>query len=367
MADYRALVVTTGGLAQIPTADSLLVGAGIKTASGDLTVTPAGTNVTLATNKTINMVAGTGAADFSNGSGLFKTTTGAATIGPGAVTVSGVTTFTGAGTALTVNNDALVTGDILTDGDINRNTSGTLAIGNGANTTTLFLGRATQLTHVQGNFQVDGTETIVGISTFQADATFQGNVTFGNATTDTVTFTSRIATGTDIIPLTNASSDLGTSALRFDVGYFVSLDVTNGLATPTLFNGTAGEAITAGSPVAMQNAAGVPKVYLGVADAGGAPHIGRILGIALAAAAGDGSAVSVVIAGQVDVPDALWDALPAVADVGQYAYLSETDFGFLTMTAPTTIGATRIKVGIISRGGTGAVRVVVQVTEALIL
>ena len=44
---------------------------------------------TFAANKGIAMTSGTGAMDFSLGTGVFKTTTGAVTIGPGLATVSG--------------------------------------------------------------------------------------------------------------------------------------------------------------------------------------------------------------------------------------------------------------------------------------
>lgn len=46
-----------------------------------------------AANKGVTVASGTSAFDFSGGSGAFKTSTGAATIGPGAVTVSGAATF----------------------------------------------------------------------------------------------------------------------------------------------------------------------------------------------------------------------------------------------------------------------------------
>ena len=58
-------------------------------------------------------------------------------------------------------------------------------------------------------------------SKFAADLTIgevltaEGNVVLGNAVTDTLTFTGRIATNTDLIPIANNSSDLGSTALQF--------------------------------------------------------------------------------------------------------------------------------------------------------
>ena len=43
----------------------------------------------------------------------------------------------------------------------------------------------------------------------------EGNVTLGNQTTDTLTFTARVATGTDLLPIANNTSDLGSTALQF--------------------------------------------------------------------------------------------------------------------------------------------------------
>jgi hypothetical protein len=76
------------------------------TTSGDINVSPFGninfnSPVLFAANKGITVTAGTSAFDFSGGSGLFKTSTGAVTIGPGAITISGATTHTANGAAST--------------------------------------------------------------------------------------------------------------------------------------------------------------------------------------------------------------------------------------------------------------------------
>ena len=63
-------------------------------------------------------------------------------------------------------------------------------------------------------------------SKFAADLTIgtnlsvEGNSTLGNAATDTLTFTGRVATGTDLLPIANNSSDLGSSALQFANTHF---------------------------------------------------------------------------------------------------------------------------------------------------
>ena len=92
------------------TAVDLSLGTGtFKTTTGAHTI---GGSVTFAANKGIAYTSGTGAADFSNGSGAFKTTTGAVTIGPGAVGVSGDVTLSTTKT-LAAGANTLVSGDKL--------------------------------------------------------------------------------------------------------------------------------------------------------------------------------------------------------------------------------------------------------------
>ena len=58
-------------------------------------------------------------------------------------------------------------------------------------------------------------------SKFAADLTIgttlsvEGNVTLGNATSDTITFTGGVATSTDLLPIANNSSDIGSTAKQF--------------------------------------------------------------------------------------------------------------------------------------------------------
>lgn len=115
MANFRALTVQAGVTTQIQDANKIIVGAGITTAAGGMAISSAGGTTTMS-----DVVAFAGGAtasgavafDLSGSSGAFKTPTGAVTIGPGAVTVSGATTFTAAGTAVTVNNNMTVTGTL---------------------------------------------------------------------------------------------------------------------------------------------------------------------------------------------------------------------------------------------------------------
>jgi hypothetical protein len=117
MATQAALVLDTGTYRRIPDADSLGVGAGIVSENGaDLLLDAAGSNIDIASGKNLVAVGGASNFDFSGSSGTFDTPSGAVTIGPGAVTLSGATTVTAAGTGLTVDNDMVVSGNLTVSG-----------------------------------------------------------------------------------------------------------------------------------------------------------------------------------------------------------------------------------------------------------
>jgi hypothetical protein len=132
----------------------------------------------------------------------------------------------------------------------------------------------------------------------------------------------------------------------------------SGDATATVINKTAGENIAAGAPVNLYNNGGSPNIQ--ESDANGAGTRPNCVGLAQAAISSAASG-DVVVAGEVDVPDAQWDSVPVVGDVGEPAYVSTT-VGNLTLTAPGA-GATVVRVGYVSVGGTGAVKVSVNVGE----
>ena len=130
MATYKSLVIVAGVTKQIPDADTLNTGSGITSAAA-------------ATNLTI-------------------------TAATGVVAVASAATF---------SSTATVTGQTNTDGGIGRSTSGTLNIGNeantvavnfatGVNTTAVTVSRVGQLTTIAGDLQVNGTQTVVGAAVF---------------------------------------------------------------------------------------------------------------------------------------------------------------------------------------------------------
>ena len=103
--------------------------------------------------------------------------------------------------------------------------------------------------------------------TIGTDLSVEGNSVLGNAVTDTITFTGRIATGTDLIPIANNSSDLGSSALQYAETHFQKqtmvgsgtdssnvLGITASAATNTAVS-MVNNSLTSGSVLAISSSA----------------------------------------------------------------------------------------------------------------
>ena len=126
---------------------------------------------------------------------------------------------------------------------------------------------------------------------------------------------------------------------------------------------TAAVNLTAGQLVAYDNNAGVPGAFL--ADANGAVARQHPTGFANNTVLA-GAPVNVIVAGEQLVPDAYWDVVPAVTDVGANVFMSATA-GNVTMTAPATAGDVNQKVGIVSIGGAGVSAVNVQIGDGVVI
>jgi len=300
MADFKALTQQSGVATNIQDANSLIGGAGIKGVAGaafDVTgavgasfiaTTSAaairsddGTGVRIGSGGTVRVVvtntgaefgagvgittlAGAGAFNFSNATGIFSTSTGAATFN------GSTNTFTNV---------------INADGGVQRSSSGGMSIGTTANTTTITVGRTGQLVQVAGDLQVDGAETIVGLTTFQGNASFEGNTTIGNASTDTLTFTARVATDLHFIKEVNHVIDVDASTTATTVGG--TLTINSGAGTPASGAVAAG----AGGAATLQPGAGgaASTTAGGTAAVGGALTVSGGAGGAAASATNAGA------------------------------------------------------------------------------
>lgn len=135
------------------------------------------------------------------------------------------------------------------------------------------------------------------------------------------------------------------------------------MATTVLVSKTAAVGLTAGQLVALDNNAGVPGVFL--ADANGIVHLQHAVGFANNTVLA-GAAVNVLVAGEQLVPDAFWDAVPLVANVGANVFMSETA-GHVTLTAPTTAADVNQKVGVVGTGGAGVSTVICQIGDGVVI
>jgi hypothetical protein len=135
-------------------------------------------------------------------------------------------------------------------------------------------------------------------------------------------------------------------------------------APKVTFMGTSRATIAIGAPVCLNYDGANNGVFNADANGSGT-GTQRCIGLA-DSAGGSGNPIGVVVSGEKATANAIWDAVPATTDVGKPAYLSE-NVGKLTLTAPSTSGSVVQVVGIVSVGGTGAVRVLVQPQTPVLL
>ena len=153
-------------------------------------------------------------------------------------TTIGLTTDTDllslAANALTVNGDLTTTTDIAINGGDLTSTATTFNLLNatvttlnlGGAATTVSLGAGTGTTTVNNALTTTGTLTANGTLTVNSDT-----ITLGNAITDAMTFTGRVALDSDLIPIgTTGTNDLGASALPWD-NLYVNNVITDSTAT----------------------------------------------------------------------------------------------------------------------------------------
>lgn len=125
---------------------------------------------------------------------------------------------------------------------------------------------------------------------------------------------------------------------------------------------TAGESIPVGSPVGMENSSGSPRGFLGDSDAAGTRHF--VIGVASTAGVTDGS-MDVVISGEMAISDSIFDILPAVTDVGKPVFLS-TNAGKLALASPISAGSYVQRIGFVTRGASGLVKISICLGDSFI-
>ena len=139
-------------------------------------------------------------------------------------------------------------------------------------------------------------------------------------------------------------------------------------STGNVVTATSGEGIAAGEQVGFENSAGSPRVFK--ADAGAAGNRRRSVGVANAASL-SGAPVFILTSGaERAISDAAWEGgtFPAAADVGKPVFLAKTTPGCATLTVAAYVaGDTVQQVGVVSRGGAGAAKIVVEPLDEIVL
>lgn len=232
MADFRALTIQSGTNTQIQDTNSLIIGAGIKTATGVLTITPGGTDVVIASSKNISLGAGgSGNIDFSASTGSFLSPTGSITLGSGSISITGVTTYSA--------NVTIATGSTLsTSGSGMINLPALFNVAGSAVGVTV---TATNLSTLTNNSNADALHTHTNVSA--SAITVSGLTTTNLSTTGSFGYVS--ANGT-MSKTDNAN--LSTSRVFGVYGGTSGNMITNGMVASAQFT-TVGGSPSAGSPV----------------------------------------------------------------------------------------------------------------------
>lgn len=145
----------------------------------------------------------------------------------------------------------------------------------------------------------------------------------------------------------------------YDGAAFVLINQAAAAATSVTTTKVAAETIASKALVVVQNDGGVASAFN--ADANGASPKFYPSGVAAAGYTATQTA-TIIMSGEVAIPDAQWDAVPAVTDVGLPVYASTTA-GKYTINPTSTTGEYQSKVGQVATGGTGAVTILLQLGQ----
>lgn len=181
------VLLPSGDLTEQRAADTLVVGEGLRSSSGDLRLDAYGLAIRIGADKHLVGDPGVGGVDLSAMLGTLRTPQGPLFLGPGNTVFSGDARFLH---TVTLEGETQFLGPLETtavstfrslayfEAGLDRAGLAPLYIGT-HNATQVEVGRPGQLVRVRGNLQVDGVETIVGRSAFQQNPTFDGHVRFG--------------------------------------------------------------------------------------------------------------------------------------------------------------------------------------------
>jgi hypothetical protein len=187
---------------------------------------------------------------------------------------------------------------------------------------------------------------------FTLDCTGTGTINLPNATGASTVFFQIGQVAVSEALITAANFDILFAGPTSDAS---TLHTHTGIAASTItVTDNAFENLAAGTPVGYVDNGGVPEVQN--SDANGTGVRPFAIGLVSAAATAGNPAI-VVVAGRLATPDAAWNGVPAVTDVGKRFYL-DTTVGLLNLsTAGFTTGDWVVEMGTVLRGGAGTTEV----------
>lgn len=199
-----------------------------------------------------------------------------------------------------------------------------------------------RLTYSAGNYIVTYYKLVAGVET---SATLPGSSTYSITMIypEVINFSEMSVAG-PLIYGTNSDRSVGSSSGSGN----------------SLVSVMAGETIVAGQPLYIVNVSGSPRAFKAEADNA---SILYVVGIAY-----EGGSITNTIriqtSGEISIGDSIWDSIPTTIDVGKPVYLS-TNIGKLTLTAPSSAGNSVQKCGIVTVGGSGNVKIVIQIGDVI--
>jgi hypothetical protein len=184
-------------------------------------------NVVVATNTSVNQLSVSGAATLSNSVAIVGNATFSNTISvTGAATFSNNINITGESNSATIRVSGGATLNTVSVNNVALNgVFTTNVLPAGGNTVTLGNTTNRWSTGWFNNINVSSGITVANL-TASGTTNINGTINFGNAVTDSITFTGRLATA--ILPLTNVATDFGASTLRWKDVYSNTVSVSGG-------------------------------------------------------------------------------------------------------------------------------------------
>ena len=330
-----SFTLTTGTVSMTAGAASTLA-----TTAGDITIDAQAASVIIDGGETAADAVRIVASAAAGGIDVDAGTAGITIDSTGAISIDGVGASNVSATSGNLTISTITSGDVIlatpsaASALVVKVTTGRVGIGNSAPTQLLSVGAASEFAVSSGG----------KIKNYNGAAPLDGQLLIGN--TAGVSFDAATITAGTGISVTN-----GAGSITIAVTASPDIDIVS----------IAQQTVLTGDLVRFVDNAGTPNVQK--TDSNDTARQGPVGFVVTGVAAA--ASVTVRVAGEASVPAALFDAAPAVGDVGKRVFMSTTP-GQVTLTAPTNPSDVVQRVGILTNGS-GSPKILVQVGEPITL